>query len=179
MEDQRGWKPVNLVSLKITEDQIRIRVKQQIQPDKRESNPAPWRSPPGCGHLDTSWPRIRGLLVDIRGAFAPLISSLLSLWVFAYKRQGFVLKNWRRLVLNFLFIFRVLGVLLDCSEKLYLLFIFQFRPAKKEEWNWVCNSSLKWQSKEIKLACSTRLKSVCLHAWWFNILFLMIWKERA
>jgi len=25
--------------------------------------------------------------------------------------------------------------LLDSSEKLYLLFIFQFRPAKREEWN--------------------------------------------
>ena len=67
MANKGGWKLVNLVpleskpvSLRIARDQIRIRDKQQIQPDKRESNPTPSRSPQGCGHLATSWPRIRG-----------------------------------------------------------------------------------------------------------------------
>ena len=46
-------------------------------------------------------PRIRGLLEEIRGAFAPLISSLLSLSVFAYKRQGFILKRGLKLSFSF------------------------------------------------------------------------------
>ena len=56
---------------------------------------------------DKGGPRIRGLLVEIRGAFAPLISSLLSLWDFTYKRQGFVQKKGPKVSLSFFFIFRV------------------------------------------------------------------------
>ena len=46
-------------------------------------------------------PQIRDMLVEIRGAFAPLISSLLSLWGFAYKEEGFVQKKGSELSFSF------------------------------------------------------------------------------